>query len=246
MSAATIRQIQKEYFDLLECYFAEERKEFEKAHISGWEKVLEYVGHDIAPRFKSGLTVQDSELGSVPSILYTVYQLLTGVRAFWSHIGDTLHSAILTSEALCCEITDSDPLETERHIKSHGLYFDTVCFKDPLYHLVRTFHPRQAASLYSFGLGAFFQYFLLISRKQLFVNESDFPIAVLYPEVSSEELLSEVEKNAYEKTRVFASELCDKEFSDPPEIVAHFGSCSFQNTYSRIKAGPLAMFCADL
>lgn len=246
MSTAEIRRIHKEYFDVLDHHFTAERKEFEKARISDWEMIGKYVSDTFAPQFNSGLVVHDPTLGSVPSILYKVYQLLTSVSAFWVDVGDTLYLATKLSDALCCKVTDPESLETNRHIKSLGLYFDTVCFSDPLYHLARSLSPQQAERLHGFGLNALFQYFLLISRKRLFVNDSEYPIAILYPEVSNDDVWREIGKNAYEKMRLFASELCNKEFSDYGEVIAHFESSSLQEIWSRMKVGPLPMFCADL
>jgi hypothetical protein len=245
MPTKTIQTIQKAYFSMLESHFAHERREFEKIRPAGVREILDFVINAVMPTLDSNLVIQHWRLGPVSSGAFRVYEMLTDVADFWKDNALTLISTARQSDALSC-VADDPWLISERHIRIYGSYFDTICIRDPLYHFYRLSELQTSShTTVQFFVRVLAEYFTLINRRSLFVSDTEYPICLLYPNPNDDDTSELVDKDAYEKTRVFVSSILERPFDDYEAVCDYFMQSTFEQLHA-IMRKRLPEFCESL
>ena len=250
---SSIRSIHKSYFELLEAHFKPEQSEFEKSGAPDFASVINFVMAAIKPRFTSGITVSIPSLGVVPAIFQHTHELLQNIHSFWEANAEAVRIAVKDDDTLQSTVIDNVDwnlrLET---VRAYGLYFDTLLIPDLMadhaynYHELRQGQQKwdDSGALGFFGLRMMVDYFLLLKRKALFVNDSEFPIGVLYPRMTlcdkQRSSIDSLTIASYEITTQFANDVFGQHLRSVEEAVAYFQRSDFKSLYRQMKGGPYA------
>ena len=250
---SSIRSIHKSYFELLEAHFKPEQSEFEKSGATDFASVINFVMAAIKPRFTSGITVSIPSLGVVPAIFQHTHELLQNIHSFWEANAEAVRIAVKDDDTLQSTVIDNVDwnlrLET---VRAYGLYFDTLLIPDLMadhaynYHELRQGQQKwdDSGALGFFGLRMMVDYFLLLKRKALFVNDSEFPIGVLYPRMTlcdkQRSSIDSLTIASYEITTQFANDVFGQHLKSVEEALAYFQRSDFKSLYRQMKGGPYA------
>jgi len=184
-----MRQIQKDYFELLRQHFVAEQREFKTSGLTS----AEFTSY-LATKAITLPIYAPNPRGTVQMGIEVKCQtLLAEISAFWESRAETVVRWIADSEALC--VLHTVPVGgLKKRIRRAGLYFDTACVIDPLYlnpaSSLRRSYARGEGFPFLLVLPTFFD---LLSLESLFTTDCEPPIAILYPAFSCRNVAQDVE-----------------------------------------------------
>ena len=215
--------------------------------------MISFVLATVKPRLTSGITVSLPSLGVVPAIFQQIHELLQNIHSFWEANTEAVRTAVKDDDSLQSTVIDNVDwhlkLET---VRAYGLYFDTLLIPDLMaehaynYRQLRQGQQKwdDSGALGFFGLRVMVDYFLLLKRKGLFVNDSEFPFGVLYPRLTlcdkQRSSIDSLTIATYEITTQFANDVFRQHHKSVEEALGYFQRSDFTAIYQQMKSGPYA------
>jgi len=239
-----ILKIQREYLELLESYFKDERKE-----LGTEEKQTEFYADRLYSRKKASLVVP-YQGQNVSSAEYMMISLIRDVKKFWNANKSELATALKESGLLFLDIS-GEPEDIKYYVRKYAIYFDTLCVACPLssiseeYLILKLRHEKRKYNFaFSFGryihtcnairnilLKTYPPVFLIFPSEYFLVPSENAAVLAMRKQSSNERLQLFTERFYFHVQRLF-EEVFQREFDFE-------GSLEAREFLSTIKVGDI-------
>lgn len=186
---ATITSIQRDYFLLLQSHFQKEYDQIAKASRDPSFDFTAFCDQVFQEARGSRLVVFDHVLGNVSTLFLRIRDLLQEVAKFWRDHGNNLIVALQSSECQCIVWQNPDVHGSVAYAKAFGVYFDTVCVRDPLLYASRRLNEVYESHAHGsvtpnpefLANKALLDSLSLLLLQPLCVCSAEYPVAVVFP-----------------------------------------------------------------
>ncbi len=241
-----IQQTQRDYFDLLHSHFKAEQADFRSRKIDTFDSLVNFMTEVFDAPLRGGLLVRDQRMGQVPAIFTRIRDLLLDVDTFWRQRTEGFFKAIRDEkEIYCSAIDDLQWFHRMDTVRCYGLYFDSVLIPARLSYYAFQFGSglyqwETPQAVIAFGADVLRDFLLLLQRERLFLADSSYPIAVVYPAhaiilAKSASGAEESEDPAFKLRTRFLNEALGLTLAGPERAIAYLRNSDFNSIFRRLK-----------